>query len=36
MNDFKDKVVYEIYPKSFRDSNGDGFGYLKGVTSKLD
>ena len=36
MNDFKDKVVYPIYPKSFMDSNGDGFGDLKGVTAKLD
>ena len=36
MNDFKDKVVYHIYPKSFMDSNGDGFGDLKGVTAKLD
>lgn len=36
MNDFKDKVVYQIYPKSFMDSNGDSFGDLKGVTAKLD
>ncbi len=33
---FKDKVVYEIYPKSFQDSNGDGWGDIKGVISRLD
>lgn len=36
MKDFKKSVVYEIYPKSFSDSNGDGFGDLKGVTQRLD
>ena len=32
----QDKVVYQIYPKSFYDTNGDGLGDLKGVTAKLD
>lgn len=36
MKDFKKSVVYQIYPKSFNDSNGSGFGDLKGVTDKLD
>jgi len=36
MKDFKKSVVYQIYPKSFNDSNGDGIGDLKGVTNKLD
>lgn len=31
-----DKVVYEIYPKSFCDSNGDGIGDLGGIVTKLD
>lgn len=34
--DFKNKVVYQIYPKSFYDYNGDGTGELKGITKKLD
>lgn len=33
---FKNKVVYQIYPKSFMDSNNDGFGDIKGIISKLD
>lgn len=33
---FKDKVVYQIYPKSFCDSNHDGWGDLNGIISKLD
>lgn len=33
---FKNKVVYQIYPKSFMDSNNDGFGDIRGIISKLD
>lgn len=33
---FEDKVIYQIYPKSFYDTNNDGFGDLKGVAEKLD
>ena len=36
MKNFKDKVVYQIYPKSFKDTNHDGIGDLNGVTEKLD
>ncbi len=36
MADFKKSVVYQIYPKSFYDTNGDGLGDLKGITAKLD
>jgi len=33
---WKHAVIYEIYPRSFQDSNGDGMGDLNGITSRLD
>ena len=33
---WKDAVVYQIYPKSFQDSNGDGIGDIQGIISRLD
>ena len=34
--DFRRSVIYQIYVKSFCDSDGDGLGDLTGITSKLD
>ena len=32
----KNEVVYQLYPQSFYDTNGDGIGDIKGITTKLD
>ena len=33
---YKNRIIYQIYPLSFKDSNNDGFGDINGIISRLD
>lgn len=36
IKEYQDRIIYQIYPKSFRDSNGDGIGDLRGIIGKME
>ena len=36
MNNWKNKVIYQIYPRSFQDTSGNGVGDLNGISSKVN
>ena len=36
MNDWKNKIIYQIYPRSFLDTSGNGVGDLNGIANRID